>query len=42
VGDGKIFHTILGHDIEAMNNDGFKKLLLRGTEWAAIGKVTFE
>lgn len=39
-GRGRIFHTILGHDIRAMRNSGFKSLLLRGTEWAATGKVT--
>jgi type 1 glutamine amidotransferase len=39
-GRGRIFHTILGHDARAMRNTGFKQLLLRGTEWAATGKVT--
>lgn len=39
-GRGRIFHTILGHDARAMRNIGFKQLLLRGTEWAATGKVT--
>jgi type 1 glutamine amidotransferase len=39
-GRGRIFHTILGHDARAMRNIGFKELLLRGTEWAATGKVT--
>jgi type 1 glutamine amidotransferase len=39
-GRGRIFHTILGHDVRAMRNTGFKELLLRGTEWAATGKVT--
>jgi type 1 glutamine amidotransferase len=38
-GKGKIFHTILGHDVRAMRNTGFKTLMLRGTEWAATGKV---
>lgn len=41
-GKGRIFHTILGHDVEAMKSDGFKKLMVRGSEWAATGKVTFE
>lgn len=41
-GDGRIFHTILGHDVEAMESDGFKQLMLRGTEWAATGKVTMK
>ncbi len=39
-GKGRVFHTILGHDARAMRNTGFKQLLLRGTEWAATGKVT--
>jgi type 1 glutamine amidotransferase len=42
VGKGRIFHTILGHDVEAMKSSGFKKLMLRGTEWAADRKVTVE
>jgi len=41
-GDGRIFHTILGHDVEAMESEGFKQLILRGTEWAATGKVTMK
>ena len=41
-GKGNVFHTILGHDARAMRNTGFKQLLLRGTEWAATGKVTRE
>jgi len=39
-GNGRIFHTILGHDVKAMENEGFQTLLLRGTEWAATGKVS--
>jgi type 1 glutamine amidotransferase len=39
-GKGRIFHTILGHDVPAMRNTGFKTLITRGTEWAATGKVT--
>jgi type 1 glutamine amidotransferase len=39
-GKGRIFHTILGHDAEAMSCVGFITTLLRGTEWAATGKVT--
>jgi type 1 glutamine amidotransferase len=37
---GRLFHTIIGHDVEAMKSSGFKQLMLRGTEWAATGKVT--
>jgi type 1 glutamine amidotransferase len=41
-GKGRIFHTILGHDIKAMESEGFQVLLLRGTEWAATGQVTLK
>lgn len=37
---GRIFHTTLGHDTEALENVGFITTFLRGTEWAATGKVT--
>ncbi len=37
---GRVFHTILGHDIEALSYPGVKSLMLRGAEWAASGKVT--
>lgn len=39
IGKGRIFHTILGHDARAMENNGFAELMQRGTEWAATGKV---
>lgn len=39
-GKGRIFHTTLGHDVEAMRCAGFIATLQRGTEWAAQGKVT--
>ena len=39
-GKGRIFHNILGHDVRAMKNTGWQALMLRGTEWAATGKVT--
>ena len=39
-GKGRTFSTLLGHNEQAMNNPGFQTLILRGTEWAAIGKVT--
>jgi type 1 glutamine amidotransferase len=38
-GEGRIFHTILGHDIKSMESKGFQSLMLHGTEWAATGKV---
>ena len=37
---GRIFHTTLGHDTEAFEGVGFITTFLRGTEWAATGKVT--
>ena len=39
-GEGKIFHTPMGHDVNAMRCVGFGAVLNRGTEWAATGKVT--
>jgi type 1 glutamine amidotransferase len=39
-GKGRIFHTTLGHDLEAMRCVGFIATLQRGAEWAATGKVT--
>jgi uncharacterized protein len=39
-GQGKVFHTTLGHDDVAMKCVGFATTLQRGTEWAATGKVT--
>ena len=44
-GKARIFHIMLGHcgptlnDNPAMQCTGFQVLLLRGTEWAATGKV---
>ncbi|MCA8982700.1 MAG: ThuA domain-containing protein [Planctomycetaceae bacterium] len=39
-GNGRVFHTALGHDLTAMSCVGFQVTLQRGTEWAATGKVT--
>ncbi|MEP7366538.1 MAG: ThuA domain-containing protein [Acidobacteriota bacterium] len=39
-GKGRVFHTILGHDVEAMRCVGFIVTFQRGTEWAATGKVS--
>jgi type 1 glutamine amidotransferase len=36
---GRIFHTPMGHDVEAMRCRGFFELIQRGTEWAATGRV---
>ncbi len=39
-GQGRVFHTALGHGPEAIQCAGFVVTLQRGTEWAATGKVT--
>ncbi len=39
-GKGRIFHTTEGHDVIGMSSVDFVTTLLRGTEWAATGKVT--
>jgi uncharacterized protein len=39
-GKGRVFHTTLGHAVEAINGLGFQSTFARGTEWAATGKVT--
>lgn len=39
-GRGRVFHTILGHDDYSFEGVGFITTLLRGTEWAATGRVT--
>jgi len=41
-GKGRVFHTTLGHDTEAFESVGFIVTFLRGSEWAATGKVTLE
>jgi len=41
-GRGRGFYLVLGHDVQAMMNPNWKMLLLRGTEWAAIGKSAIE
>ncbi len=39
-GDGRVFHTTLGHDVAAMRGVAFQTTLRRGTQWAATGAVT--
>ncbi|WP_236622252.1 ThuA domain-containing protein [Novipirellula maiorica] len=39
-GKGRVFHTTLGHDVNAMKGLAFQVTLQRGTEWAATGDVT--
>jgi type 1 glutamine amidotransferase len=38
-GKGRVFHTTLGHDVAALASVDTIVTLLRGTEWAATGKV---
>ncbi len=43
-GKGRVFTTVMGHvmgdDSTAIRCVGFRTVMLRGTEWAATGKVT--
>lgn len=39
-GKGRVFYLVLGHDEAAMQNLGWKTLMLRGAQWAATGKVS--
>jgi type 1 glutamine amidotransferase len=39
-GKGRVFHTALGHGLDAVKCVGFATTLQRGTEWAATGAVT--
>jgi type 1 glutamine amidotransferase len=38
-GKGRIFHTTMGHDINALSSVDFVVTLQRGAEWAATGRV---
>jgi uncharacterized protein len=38
-GKGRVFHEAFGHDVKAVNNPTVQKLIQRGCEWAATGKV---
>ncbi len=38
-GEGRVFHTTLGHDDNAMKGLAFQVTLQRGVEWAATGAV---
>ena len=39
-GKGRVFTTLLGHDVVQTSAPGAAALLVRGAEWAATGKVT--
>lgn len=38
-GKGRVFHETFGHDVKAIQNPSVQKLIQRGCEWAATGKV---
>lgn len=39
-GEGRVFHTVLGHDAYSFEGVDFITTFTRGCEWAATGKVT--
>ncbi len=39
-GEGRVFHTPMGHGLDSQQCVGFIVTLQRGAEWAATGKVT--
>jgi len=39
-GEGRVFATMLGHSVPAIQNAGFRATFTRGVEWAATGVVT--
>jgi type 1 glutamine amidotransferase len=39
-GQGRSLTILLGHDVAALDNAGFRTILLRAVEWAATGKVS--
>ncbi len=41
-GQGRVFHTPMGHADYSMKCIGFQDVLQRGTEWAATGRVTIK
>lgn len=41
-GQGRVVHNVLGHALDSKRNPSYQKLLCRGVEWAATGKVTSE
>jgi type 1 glutamine amidotransferase len=40
-GKGRVCQNALGHDVEAMQSDGFKTLMIRCVEWAGTGQVSY-
>jgi type 1 glutamine amidotransferase len=40
-GKGRVCANVMGHDLEAMKDDGFQTLFIRGVQWVATGKVSY-
>ena len=38
-GKGRVCENVLGHDVAAMQDQGFQTLLIRGVEWCATGQA---
>jgi type 1 glutamine amidotransferase len=38
-GEGRVFHECFGHDAKAVQNPSVQKLIQRGCQWAATGKI---
>jgi type 1 glutamine amidotransferase len=38
-GQGRVFHHTFGHDARALSNPSVRKLIERGSQWAATGTV---
>lgn len=38
-GQGRVFHEAFGHDRKALEHPSIRKIIVRGCEWAATGKV---
>ena len=38
-GKGRVMHNCFGHDGRALANPSVRKIIARGVEWAATGKV---
>lgn len=41
-GKGRVYQNVLGHDVQAMQSEGFKTVMIRGVEWAATGEVYYK
>ena len=41
-GKGRVLQNVLGHGIDAKQNENYQRLLKRSVEWAATGKVTVD